>query len=80
MKIYRHYQTGAWWHGQLCRIGMKDNEWFITDLWECLKYNKWHFNWNKDHLIFGAGRDWYDGPIWFIFCGIFSICLHPDGK
>lgn len=26
-------------------------------------------------LIFGVGRTWYDGPIWYIHLGIFSIDL-----
>jgi hypothetical protein len=33
---------------------------------------------NWPQLVFGAGRTWYDGPIWSLRCGVFSIDLATD--
>jgi hypothetical protein len=50
---------------------------FIEFFWLC-RYGKFRVARNWPVLIFGCGRVWYDGPGWFVHCGLFSIDLWVD--
>lgn len=40
-----------------------------------IRHGVWMISRNTRPLIFGAGRIWYDGPIWFLHIGWLSISL-----
>ena len=75
ISLYRY--QGRWWHGELYRgYAATDKIW--RELFWLLRHGKYHACWQWPQLIFGADRTWYDGPIWFIHAGIFSIDLTLD--
>jgi len=70
-KLYQ----GKLWHGGLWRYGLKQDAWVINELWDLIRTGKYHFGWQWPELVFGAGRDWYDGPIWYLHLGICSLTI-----
>jgi hypothetical protein len=77
--IYRNLD-GGWWHGGFDRCGMLDDVWMVEELWWLLWHGKFWFDWRWPKLFFGMGRTWYDGPIWYIFCGFFSVEVTVRGR
>jgi hypothetical protein len=71
--IYRY--EGRWWHGGLDRHGLRDDAWLIADLWWLMRHGEWCTGWNWPKLVFGFGRSWYDGSIWHLNLGIWSVSL-----
>jgi len=79
-KLYRY--NGRWWHGGWNVWGDAENGGHLAKefLW-LLRHGAFHACWQwpkREYLIFGIGRDWYDGPIWFIHAGFFSVDLSPE--
>ena len=64
------------WHGgfdQLGNYGGFRN--MASEFFWLVWHGKFRFAWNGRKLIFGVGRTWYDGPIWFAHLGVFSVDL-----
>jgi hypothetical protein len=72
--IYRY--QGSWWHGGFDQQG-NNGGWrnMLHEFGWLLRHGKVHSCWQWPQLIFGIGRTWYDGPIWFAHLGIFSVDL-----
>lgn len=72
--IYRY--QGRWWHGGLGPRWHEESNWKLAkELFWLLRHGTFYACWQWPQLIFGAGRDWYDGPIWFLHVGVFSVDL-----
>lgn len=71
----RLYQ-GKWWWGGWNRHGLKPNAWVIGEFVWMVFNGKWSACWQWPELLFGIGRDWYDGPIYYIHGGFFTVELH----
>lgn len=74
--IYRY--EGRVWHGgfdQHGNLGGWKN--MIRELLWLLRHGQWDAGWNWPELVFGVGRTWYDGPIWFANFGVWSFSLAP---
>jgi hypothetical protein len=75
--IYRY--KGSWWHGGFSQHG-NFGGWrnMLSEFVWLVRHGRWYFGWNWPELVFGIGRDWYDGPIWFLNAGVFSVNLASD--
>lgn len=74
--IYRN--QGRWWHGGFDMHGNEGGRWSaVQEFFWIVRHGKFRACWQWPELIFGIGRTWYDGPIWFAHLGIFSIDLSP---
>lgn len=77
-KLYRY--EGRWWHGGIAQIGWRDGfkpgclDYAREIVW-LARNGRLCCGWNWPELVFGAGRDWYDGPIWFLNAGVFGVSL-----
>lgn len=76
-KIYRY--QGRWWWGGFDQHGNKGG-WrhMAGELFWLLRNGKFHTGWQWPELVFGLGRTWHDGPIWFAHLGVWSVDLAPD--
>lgn len=74
--IYRY--EGRWWHGGLTRWPSDSPRKLLREFFWLCRHGEFAACWQwpvREHLIFGMGREWYDGPIWFVHAGFFSIDL-----
>lgn len=76
--LYRY--EGRWWHGGITPIGWIEGHavtWrdYVREIVWLARNGRFCFGWNWPQLVLGAGRDWYDGPIWFLNAGIFGVSL-----
>jgi hypothetical protein len=44
-----------------------------TFLW-LVVHGRWHWRWHSDWRL-GAGKEWYDGPIYYLNAGFLSVSL-----
>lgn len=72
-RLYRF--QGGWWHGCFVSYEGQTVRSAIQEIvWLC-RHGQFSACWHYPELVFGLGRDWYDGPIWFVHAGFFSIDL-----
>jgi len=72
--IYKY--KGRWWFGGIETVGNKGGLWNLwREFWWLARHGEWCCGWQHPKWVFGVGRTWHDGPIWFARFGFFSVDL-----
>lgn len=77
MKLIPKLYRGRWWWGGLSMWETDTYSGLVCEFFWLLRHGEFHTGWQWPELLFGVGRDWYDGPIWFAHFGFFSVDLSP---